>query len=551
MMVLMREENKEESVEFCWGSKKGVGGSNKDVQFYESFSYDGVEYFLDDCVYLWSHDDPEPNIGKLVKIWETPSQKKKVKVVWFFRPIEIQNWLGDVKPLKNEIFLASGEGIGVFDLNPLEAVSGKCTVICTSKDKRNLQASGEELRRADYIFDRIFDVVSREISDKFPDEIAGHAVEHFFNQRKHHKITDRRAVKVNFKEEAGLSKLSLKALAVEDGDSGRSTKLLEKRESKIVAVNTTLRPKTFVGKDEIGTLETSSSQLERAKVKYSGESVSDFQPLKKRKLQITTVDYKDDHVPRLPVHNGRLLDDNGNVHEEKRPPPIQGNSDQKANKIPDKEMGQFDKGGKIEGQILEVTRRPDVDTSKWFKQQAWDERMQRAHENGSLVLLENLDPSYTSSEVEDIIWHALETRVSAKMIQRSTFSSPHCGQAYVIFRSKGAAELALSELYKKCLVLSGGRPVVARRKTLKEPSNPSKFPGHLVIDRLRFQRQREEMRNAVSTSHCSQPNTIEYDMAIEWRVLQQKTRMWWDALNKQQAKEIEDLRIRLKTQLNG
>lgn len=54
-------------------------------------------------------------------------------------------------------------------------------------------------------------------------------MEHFFNQRKHHKIRDRPAAKVNFKEEAGLSKFSLKALAVEDGDSGRSIKLLEKR----------------------------------------------------------------------------------------------------------------------------------------------------------------------------------------------------------------------------------------------------------------------------------------------------------------------------------
>lgn len=122
-MVLLREENKEESVEFNWGSKKGVGGSNKDVQFYESFSYDGVEYFLDDCVYLWGHDDPEPNIGKIVKIWETPSQKKKVKVVWFFQPDEIQNWLGDVKRLENEIFLASGAGTGVFDINPLVSSS--------------------------------------------------------------------------------------------------------------------------------------------------------------------------------------------------------------------------------------------------------------------------------------------------------------------------------------------------------------------------------------------------------------------------------------------
>lgn len=78
------------------------------------------------------------------------------------------------------------------------------------------------------------------------------------------------------------------------------------------------------------------------------------------------VDYKDDHVPRLPDHKGRLLDDKGSVREEKRPPPIQGNSDQKANKIPDKEMGQFDKGGKIESQILEVTRRPDVVKTSLF-----------------------------------------------------------------------------------------------------------------------------------------------------------------------------------------
>lgn len=117
MLLVQENANEKGSLKFSWGSKKGKGGPNKDVQFYESFTYDGVEYSLYDCVYLWREN--QTDIGMLMKIWETASHKKKVKIVWFFRPIEIRNWLGDVKPLENEIFLASGEGIGLFNLNPL------------------------------------------------------------------------------------------------------------------------------------------------------------------------------------------------------------------------------------------------------------------------------------------------------------------------------------------------------------------------------------------------------------------------------------------------
>lgn len=35
--------------------------------------------------------------------------------------------------------------------------------------------------------------------------------------------------------------------------------------------------------------------------------------------------------------------------------------------------------------------------------QPWEERMQTAHEHGTLVLLQNLEPSYTSAEVEVIL----------------------------------------------------------------------------------------------------------------------------------------------------
>lgn len=108
-----------ENLEFKWGKKRGIGGKKKDVRFYESFTYDGVEYILYDCVYMYKEGEPEPYIGKLIKIWENGDKSKKVKVLWFFRPCEILHYLGDEETLWNELFLASGEGVGLANINPL------------------------------------------------------------------------------------------------------------------------------------------------------------------------------------------------------------------------------------------------------------------------------------------------------------------------------------------------------------------------------------------------------------------------------------------------
>lgn len=118
-MSRLAEADKVENPEFKWGKKRGVGGKKKEVNFYESFTYDGLEYSLHDCVYMHKEGEPEPYIGKLIKIWETPDKSKKVKVHWFFRPSEILNWLGDGKALKKEIFLASGAGLGLANINTL------------------------------------------------------------------------------------------------------------------------------------------------------------------------------------------------------------------------------------------------------------------------------------------------------------------------------------------------------------------------------------------------------------------------------------------------
>lgn len=111
--------------EFKWLQKRRRRGKNKDVQFYSSFTYDGVDYALYDCVYMYKEGE-EPYIGKLVKIWENADKSKKIKVQWFFRPSEISYYLKDEDVLENELFFASGEGTGLVNLNPL--VSFLCNI---------------------------------------------------------------------------------------------------------------------------------------------------------------------------------------------------------------------------------------------------------------------------------------------------------------------------------------------------------------------------------------------------------------------------------------
>ena len=84
--------------------------------------------------------------------------------------------------------------------------------------------------------------------------------------------------------------------------------------------------------------------------------------------------------------------------------------------------------------------------------QPWDESLLKARDAGTLVSLENLDPTYTSLEVEvllfsssptfdvknsfnasffsssqDLVWHALKEKVRARMIESGAYSNPLYG----------------------------------------------------------------------------------------------------------------------------
>ncbi|XP_060193640.1 protein ANTI-SILENCING 1-like isoform X2 [Lycium barbarum] len=578
------QEEEEDSPKFCWGAKKGKGAHNKGVQFYMSFTYDGVEFNLYDCVYMCRHGETEPDIGKIVKVWETAEQKRIVKVVWFFRPTEVTHWLGHIKVLPNELLLASGEGIGLSNRNPVEAITGKCNVVCTSTDRRNPRPKDEDLGTADFFFYRTFDVGTRQISEKFPNSIAQIEVEHFFNKVKDQKQPLHYGGKGSLeKPHASLSfGGATTKTALKDGQPGRNTQSM-------------LPPGTLVKQNKSSTNDVAMVRMEqssmntcavdkelkktngtsaRNEVKYSyctsPTSLSDSHALKKRKLldssgtalfeqhnvmhskgQVTEVVEKggrgrqgnisetDKTVARTEKHSYCTSSTNSSDSHALKKRKLQdslgtASSDQR-------------KVMKSTSQVIEVTTRVKEGASTWFKEQPWNERLQAAQERGTLVLLENLDPSYVSAEVVDIVWHALEQKVSAKMLQHNTFSNPLNGKAFVIFRSSEAAENAMFELKRRCLMLGDGRPVVARRGIIEEPGKSRDFPGHLSIGKIKFQKLGEEMRKAVSTSHYSQSNTIENEMAIDWRVLQEESSLRWKALHQEQAAEIERLSSKLKT----
>ncbi|KAM0934955.1 putative BAH domain, RNA-binding domain superfamily [Dioscorea sansibarensis] len=531
---------------FHWGRKRGLGGTKRNVQFYESFTFDNVEYCLYDCVYLFKKGENDAYIGKIVKIWEQSDHKKRVKILWFFRPCEIQNYLRDYSPLEKEIFLASGKGVGLTNINPLEAIAGKCHVVCTSVDKRNLQPSSTDVELADYIFYHVFDVGNYTISDVLADTIAGIEVKFLLNQRK------------NLKPASG-SKVDANGIFDDQKDAfddlhghckSASPKSLENQVNKDSSA-TAISPLPIDGVNE--------GNCDVEKPKYSTEdqanpTLSDEKLSKKRRLideafKSSGASQKD----KVDTCLRKRKVEHGDIHScpLQREPTEKGFSEKRA-KLSHEPLQKaslacsVQNDEKADSQSLEVIQRPNADRSKWFKGLSWDLRIKKAHEVGTLVLLSNVDPSYTSSDVENIIYNAFDLSCTAKVIPHSMFQDPNYGEAYVIFKARDMADLVVRKINNECLMQENGRPLICSKGLLKMPSKPStsSFTGHLVIDKVRLQMQRDEMRKAVSTSHCSQPNTIEYEMALEWMLAQEKSAASLNLLNKVHSDEIRQVRRR-------
>ncbi|CAN4127004.1 unnamed protein product [Withania somnifera] len=554
---------KDEQVEFVWGRKRGIGGKRKEVQFYESFTYDGVEYALYDCVYM--HKEGElPYIGKIIKIWENPDKSRKIKIHWFFRPSEILYHLKDVKVAENEVFPASGEGTGLANVNPLETSEKRNSF----PDEKNSHDLGDATAtgKSSHLVGRS-DAQSSSIRE---DASHGDANDSHIEQQSTMKGNVASVLVVNSKiattvvpKQNTLSEENARCTVkidkkvnkpsielVEAGDKGKPLKdlgIVENRPAKRIKVNgsvtlledkggNSVQKSTDSGYDKevVGTGAAPSEERKKSgDSKLSGGLDKNTQ-IRKDGAALDIRPPKKANIDSLKVKDGR---DKSNM----------------SIGIPVDNIGKLPKSAgtspkeveRMEGKNFVVMQRPVAESSKWFKAPSWEEVMQTSNEQGTLVLLENLNPDYTSGEVEDIIWHACRENCTAKMVQRTAFFSPYYGRALVAFKTREAAERVSKKLADGCLMVSNQRPLIASFVTLPKMDGNTPFSGHLCVDKLRLQLQRE-MKEAVSTSHCSQPNTIEHEMGIEWRLLQSRSDSWWDRLYKQQKEDLRKTASELK-----
>ncbi|KAH9326309.1 hypothetical protein KI387_006487, partial [Taxus chinensis] len=548
------------------------------IQFYDSFTYDGVEYSLLDCVYLQKKDEPEPYIGKITKIWEDRKlRKNKIKVLWFFRPIEIRNWLKEVRsPANKEIFLASGEGKGVFNINLLEMIVGKCKVICTSADPRNPKPSEEDMNNADYFYNRTFDVDNHMVSESFAGieaEIAfnkngtitiwgnksmangsllsgkGEAkpgISGVLNKRKVDRIrnegelkqaktsekkpnnnetqnkemkqvmTLNEKVKGNetLKEELKMIETAkeerkgnettneeLKTIETAREEQKNGTAKEEIKKSDILKDE--LKNEEF-GNEESNKIETVKKETERNEnsndERRKSESVNQ-EPTKAESEMPSKIAANVDspkQCPQLEVRSNEKKGNNNETSKEKKKPikraRIMVDSDEEANgmmrlqtdgseiatrkktdskkefsapenrvvkkaKLSDNfnktsekmaktapQLMELSKEKKLGREIVEITKRPDVESKKWFKVPAWDECLQNGYDQRAVIRIQNFDPSYTSSEIDDVIWHMLGERCTTKVMPRTVFSNPKFGDALVIFRTREGADNSSEEI---------------------------------------------------------------------------------------------------------
>ncbi|KAL8226829.1 hypothetical protein R6Q57_016661 [Mikania cordata] len=642
-----------------------------EVQLCDSFTYGGVKYMLYDCVYMYNGDLGEPHVGKLTKIWELPDKTKKVEVRWFFRPEEISKWLGDTKTLDNELFFSTGEGLGLANINSLDAIICPCNVVCLSEDNRNPQPSDEQRKAADFVFYRTFDVQSYAVLDKMDDEVGGLEIKYVFNREESEKtcaiskstsgtteenpnfkkLHDLPLRKINFDDrcvEAGVARGSEKKTDMPSMKSMGNK--VDKDEMKVSIVpveqvenmKNLKRDRTPTGSDKFNDqpfkkfrsdkkllvnvnnpkVSKFCGTTEDQKNRMVAEKVTSDKRLKKRRddgsFDQPFKEFRPDKKPLINVNNPKASESCGTTENQKKSIvtakvtsyDLEGSKLKKRDdgsfKVPDNKMGinmnlrdmvalakeksksriyldihgnknnhnnkedkEEESGECIKklsmntslklyalssgiGQEFVVSPTPNATKCCWFKQSPWEYRLRKAYDQGTAILLLNVDFEYNSGEVEDIIWHAFKEKCDAKILQHNLVSNPHYAQALLLLETKEAAHKVLTKLDTGCLMLSNGSqifmPLVGTPCPPISTKKNSIFFGHLTFDKARFKNQHED--EAVSTSHYPQPNTIEYDLAMEWCLLQLKSAKWWEKFHEQQGLELENLKNNFKKNLH-
>ncbi|CAM6110770.1 unnamed protein product [Calypogeia fissa] len=123
----------------------------------------------------------------------------------------------------------------------------------------------------------------------------------------------------------------------------------------------------------------------------------------------------------------------------------------------------------------------------------WHKTLEIALDKGRALLLQNLDPWFSSSEIEGMLSELLEVACEARLL-------PPKGLFLLYFRRSSC---------------SVSKPIGSRKRLCK-------------VYRKRFDLGRRGV-----TSQCAQPNTVGFEMGMQWRLLQERHCEAWNLAGKE------------------
>lgn len=545
--------------EFMWGEAKRT--LDKERKYYHSFFYENEEYRLFDNVLLHDEDGLDGHVGKIMKLWEEKSSRGKMMLIqWYLRPRELPSHLQGpaLRANSKELFLSCGKGKGVVNENKLDSIDRKCKVLCTSKDTRNKQPSEDNLRDADYFFYRIYNVDRMCLSnveavvDKLGCDVVFNKLEWVSsecNKQLHKRDVSTSSI---YNTRSGISKGT--AGVKRSAENGQPESKRTARDSKEEVEN---QEKVHLGQQfmpQVSGLKIPivADKGRQKMTKFSGAVPHDISK-KARQSPTGTFQLSQDCVERgltVPNSLGSLSESLKKAADIKegvqglnlateKPLTSQGtvskhipSASMDSKKIPANSIVHPDKlSPRTELQCGEVAP----------PKKSWDANLQQGLIHGKVLLLQNVDPSFTSADIRELISSVFKGCSDAQMLPPGCGPAAPYGEALVIFETDSAADFAFQELENKCLVLTGSRrPLIASKAKPAESGKVARFLGHFPLDNFKLlkQGQNDITRNSVAVSHYSTPNTVEFEMAMEWQHYQEMAHRCWDLLYKVQNDEI-------------
>ncbi|KAI5065005.1 hypothetical protein GOP47_0019700 [Adiantum capillus-veneris] len=525
--------------EFTWGKAKA--SSNKEKKFYTSFFYDNEEYSLHDNVIVHDKHQPGGHVAKIMRLWEDIATGTMMGLLrWYLRPLELPPHVQSQVACKNskELFLAFGKGKGVSNENKLDCIERKCKVLCTSKHSRNKQPSEEDLKVADYFYNRMYNVDLKKLSNlEVIVKILGQDV--LFN--KPDWISDKQLGNQDtgscpastFPSATTHATPAASQPPVEDGEVNPDTDSVMRESRENQGQSIPLKR---------------GSKLDSFSIKRANLASGDKTVGNRTRLQTSITKETINSSLGLSTASPGALERSPSTAQQ---PLTRSASAKKSEQSLLKAKIEANNGSEktSSGRALFADSLPQsgflIPTRARSKQvQHQDTILPRKPQNanlgdnlchGRVLLIQNVDSSISLKDMNDLMKSALEGCCDVQMLQRSGSLSPPSGEVLLVFETEDLADAALQQFEENCLVISGStRPLIARKVGVSDPGKIARFPGHFPLDNFKLwkQRQEEVMRKSFETFHFADPKTVEFEMASEWENLHEWLARCWEQLCK-------------------